>query len=176
MMSQIEKARHFAQLAHQGQTRKGLGAEPYVIHLEEVAALVTQFGGTETAIVAAWLHDTVEDCDVTRADLVDAFGEAVAAVVMELTDDKSLPKAERKWLQIVNAPKKSPEAALIKLCDKMSNVRAVGLNPPLHWPAERKHAYVEWAEAVVAALPDVPQGARLAFVQAVQATRGALSA
>lgn len=172
----IEKAKRFAEDAHLGQTRKGVGAEPYVTHLAEVADFVTRFGGSETAILAAWLHDTVEDCTTTRADLVAEFGEAVANVVMELTDDKSLPKPERKRLQIVNAPHKSPEAALVKLCDKMSNVRAVGLNPPLHWPMERKRAYVDWAVAVTDALPAVPESARLAFAATVQATRGALDA
>jgi (p)ppGpp synthase/HD superfamily hydrolase len=170
----IEKAKRFAEQAHSGQTRKGAGAEPYVIHLAEVAELVTRFGGSETAILAAWLHDTVEDCTVTRADLVAMFGEAVAAVVMELTDNKSLPKPERKRLQIVNAPHKSPEAALVKLCDKMSNVCAVGVNPPLHWSQDRKCAYVDWAVTVADALPTVPQPARLAFAATVQATREAL--
>jgi hypothetical protein len=172
----IEKAQRFAENAHRGQTRKGDGAEPYVTHLAEVAELVTRFGGSETAILAAWLHDTVEDCATTRADLVSEFGEAVARVVIELTDDKSLPKPERKRLQIVNAPHKSPEAALVKLCDKMSNVRAVGLNPPVHWSLDRKRAYVDWAVAVTDALPDVPDLARMAFVATVQATRDALEA
>lgn len=171
----IEQAKDFAAEAHRGQTRKGVGAEPYVIHLAEVAEMVTRFGGSETAILAAWLHDTVEDCAVTRADLVATFGETVAAVVMELTDDKSLPKPERKRLQIVNAPHKSPEAALVKLCDKMSNVRAVGVNPPLHWPIDRKRAYVDWAVAVTDGLPPtVPEPARVAFAATVQATREAL--
>ena len=171
----IEEAKRFAEEAHRGQTRKGAGAEPYVIHLAEVAELVTRFGGSETAILAAWLHDTVEDCTVTQADIAALFGEAVARVVMELTDDKSLPKPERKRLQIVHAPQKSPEAALVKLCDKMSNVRAVGVNPPLHWPQDRKRAYVDWAVMVTDGLPPtVPQSARAAFAATVQATREAL--
>lgn len=175
-MQTIEHAERFAKIAHHGQTRKGAGAEPYDVHLAEVAASVARFGGSETAIIAAWLHDTVEDCAVSRDDIVAAFGETVASVVMELTDDKSLPKPERKRLQIVNAPRKSPEAALIKLCDKMSNVAAVGLNPPLHWPMERKRAYVDWAVAVTDVLPTVPQDAREAFASTVQVTREALGA
>ena len=172
----IAKAQRFAETSHHGQTRKGAGAEPYVVHLAEVAEFVARFGGTETAIIAAWLHDTVEDCAIRRDDIAAAFGEAVASVVMELTDDKSLPKAERKRLQIVNAPHKSPEAALVKLCDKMSNVRAVGMNPPLHWPLERKWAYVDWAVAVTDALPTtLSLNARAAFAATVQATREALS-
>lgn len=173
-MDKILMARAFAEQAHLGQTRKGQGQEPYVIHLHEVAELVTRFGGSTDAIVAAWLHDTVEDCAVSADDLTQHFGAKVASIVAELTDDKSLPKPERKRLQVVNAPGKSPEAALIKLCDKMSNVKAVGENPPVHWPDDRKRAYVDWAETVVAALPDTPKAARLAFAQAVAQTRAAL--
>ena len=174
-MTDIQKARDFAEVAHKGQTRKSAGSEPYFIHLEEVAAHVTRFGGSEVAIMAAWLHDTVEDCGVTRTEIAATFGETVAAVVAELTDDKSLPKPERKRMQLVNAPKKSADAALVKLCDKMSNVRAVGMNPPVHWPQERKLAYVDWAESVVQGLPSVSSAATDAFAEAVQATRAALS-
>ena len=175
-MTTIEQARQFAEIAHAGQTRKSAAAEPYITHLQEVAADVTRFSGSHEAIMAAWLHDTIEDCGVTRAQIATAFGERVAGFVCELTDDKSLPKAERKHLQIVKAPGKSPEAALVKLCDKMSNVRAVGMNPPDHWPLQRKVAYVDWAVAVVDALPGVPQAASEAFEGVVRATRAALTA
>lgn len=174
-MSLIQDAQSFAEIAHAGQTRKGAGREPYVIHLQEVADLVRQFGGSEEAIIAAWLHDTVEDCDVTFADLDARFGTNVSKIVAELTDDKTLPKPERKRLQIVNAPGKSPEAALVKLCDKMSNVRAVGAMPPVHWTHERRHAYIDWAETVVRALPLVSDAARKAFDQVARDARAALA-
>lgn len=174
-MSTVEKARAFAKEAHQGQTRKGAGQEPYFIHLEEVAALVERFGGSDRAIMAAWLHDTVEDCGVAPETIAALFGADVAGFVAELTDDKSLPKPERKRPQRVNAPGKSPEAALVKLCDKLSKVRAVGETPPVHWPKERRLAYIDWAAEVVAALPEtVSDEARSAFAQTLSRTRTVL--
>ncbi len=174
-MDIIAQARQFAETAHAGQTRKSAGQEPYVVHLEEVAELVTRFGGTETAIAAAWLHDTVEDCSVMPEQISARFGAQIAAVVMELTDDKSLSKPQRKQMQLVNAPGKSADAALVKLCDKMSNVRAVGETPPVHWPAERRAAYLSWAEEVVGLLPQVPTAARTAFAQTLARSRMLLS-
>ena len=173
-MTRIEDARAFAEAAHRGQTRKGAGREPYFTHLEEVAALVTRFGGDEETVMAAWLHDTVEDCGVISAGIAARFGARVAGMVAELTDDKSLPKAERKRLQQVNAPGKSPGAALVKLCDKLSNVRSVGQCPPEQWSQARRIAYVDWAEAVVAALPELPADALSAFGRVLRETRAAL--
>ncbi|RUS60467.1 bifunctional (p)ppGpp synthetase/guanosine-3',5'-bis(diphosphate) 3'-pyrophosphohydrolase [Pseudorhodobacter sp. E13] len=170
-MTTIEQAKAFATRAHAGQTRKGAGAEPYVIHLEEVADLVARHGGSEAAIIAAWLHDTVEDCDTTAADIETHFGPKIAAIVAQLTDDKSLEKAERKRMQIVNAAGKLPEAALVKICDKLSNIRAVGETPPLHWPQARQLAYLDWAETVVAALPAGADPARAAFARQLAASR-----
>lgn len=175
-MTKIDDARLFAKAAHHGQTRKGVGQEPYSIHLEEVAALVERFGGSETAIMAAWLHDTVEDCAVEPGDIRDKFGAGVAAVVAELTDDKSLPKPERKRMQVINAAGKSADAALVKLCDKISNIRAVAVSPPVHWSEDRKLAYVDWATEVVAALPDVlPEAGLTAFEDAVALARQSIS-
>ena len=175
-MTQIEKAKAFAARAHVGQMRKGAGAEPYTIHLEEVANRVTAYGGTEDAIIAAWLHDTVEDCATTPADIEAHFGAEVAAIVAQLTDDKALEKAERKRMQIVNAPGKSPAAALVKICDKLSNIRAVAETPPLNWPIERQLAYLDWAEAVVAALPAGADPARPDFAAQLAAARAQVAA
>jgi hypothetical protein len=174
-MTRIAQAKAFAVAAHVGQTRKGAGAEPYTVHLEEVAALVARFGGNEAAICAGWLHDTVEDCDTTPADIETHFGAEVAAIVAQLTDDKSLEKAERKRLQVVNAPGKLPEAALVKICDKMSNIQAVGQNPPLHWGLARQMAYLDWAETVVAALPVVAKPAKAEFERRLAVARTAMA-
>ncbi len=171
----IKDARSFAEFAHLGQTRKGVKAEPYRVHLEDVATLVAGFGGSEDAVMAAWLHDTVEDCDVSPAELVTRFGTKVAALVAELTDDKALPKARRKALQILSAPEKSPTAALVKICDKLSNVKAVGVSPPADWPIKRQSDYVNWAETVVAALPPVTPSATNAFAQQVAMSRAAIA-
>ena len=137
--------------------RKGAAQEPYIVHVKEVAELVTAWGGSESAIAAAWLHDTVEDCPPTSfAEIELEFGSEVAGIVREMTDDKSLPKAERKKLQIMNAAKKSDSACLIKLADKSSNVAAIGSSPPVDWSAERKREYVAWARIVIATQPYKP--------------------
>ncbi|MEO8514986.1 MAG: HD domain-containing protein, partial [Ignavibacteria bacterium] len=101
---------------------------------------------------AAILHDTIEDTETTQAELLMKFGKTVTDYVVEMTDDKSLPKAERKRLQIVNAPHKSKGAKLIKYCDKICNITDVMNNPPTHWSLERRKEYYDWAEQVVNAL------------------------
>ena len=156
MSDLIKRAERFARVCHFGQFRKGAAKEPYSIHLEEVLSLVEKWGGSEEAIVTAWLHDTIEDCPPTSyKDLVRLFGKKVADLVAELTNNKSLPKQIRKELQIENAPKKSPEAALIKLADKSSNVGALANSPPADWSLERRLEYVKWATTVVEALPTI---------------------
>ena len=111
MTDLIKSAEIFARSRHAGQFRKGDAQEPYIVHVEEVAELVTAWGGSESAIAAAWLHDTVEDCPPTSfAEIEQEFGSEVAGIVREMTDDKSLPKAERKKMQILNAAKKSEAA------------------------------------------------------------------
>ena len=147
MLDLIERAERFARVCHAGQCRKGASKEPYTIHLEEVSSLVRAWGGTEEAIAAAWLHDTVEDCPPTSHE----------DLVAELTDDKSLPKPKRKELQIENASKKTPEAALVKLADKTSNIGAIAESPPEGWSLARRLQYIAWAEKVVSALPYLPE-------------------
>jgi (p)ppGpp synthase/HD superfamily hydrolase len=169
-------ARDFAREAHAGQTRKGAAQEPYAVHLEEVAAFVLSHGGSDIAVAAAWLHDTVEDCGVTPEEIARRFGPQVAAVVAELTDDKSLPKPERKRLQLARAAGRSADAALVKIGDKTSNVGAIAASPPLHWDRARCLTYVDWAEAVVAALPGIHTTARTAFAAVARDTRNAVAA
>ena len=168
----IARAEAFARHHHAAHTRKGAAAEPYALHLAEVAALVRLWGGDEIALAAAWLHDTVEDCDGITGDTIrDAFGPEVAGIVLELTDDKSLPKAERKARQVANAPGKSARAALIKCADKTSNVSAVGASPPVHWDQDRREAYIAWGAQVVDALPHLPEAARAGFATACALSR-----
>jgi (p)ppGpp synthase/HD superfamily hydrolase len=176
MSDLLFRAEALARARHDGQTRKGVGRQPYIVHVEEVARLTASWGGGEAEIAAAWLHDTVEDCPPTTLDELEAlFGAEIAGIVAELTDDKSLPKAERKRLQIHHAPGKSPAACLVKLADKTSNVTSIGLTPPEDWSAERRHAYLDWAEAVVAALSHGPTEAHVAFAEAVAAARTSLA-
>ena len=150
----LARAFHFAAQRHAHQRRKGDAAEPYLNHLAEVADLVAEATGGEDAslVAAALLHDVIEDTDTTLAEVAATFGEDVAGLVAEATDDKTLPKAERKRLQIVHAPSRSPRAKLLKLADKTSNLRAMATSPPADWPLERRRDYVDWARAVVAGL------------------------
>lgn len=166
----VQDAEGFARACHEGQFRKGAAREPYAVHVAEVADLVLSAGGDDIAVAAAWLHDVVEDCGVVPEDLARRFGPEVAAAVLELTDDKALPKAERKRLQVVNAPGKSPRAAMIKVADKTSNLRALRASPPADWSEERRRAYAAWAEQVVLALPPgVPPTLAAAFRDARRA-------
>jgi (p)ppGpp synthase/HD superfamily hydrolase len=139
---------------HVDQRRKGAAQEPYVTHLLEVASLVAEAtaGADPNLIVAALLHDTIEDQGVTREDIAAQFNDDVAGLVVEVTDDKTLPKAERKRLQIEHAPKLTPRAKILKLADKISNLRSVATSPPAHWPMQRRIDYVIWTTKVVQGL------------------------
>jgi (p)ppGpp synthase/HD superfamily hydrolase len=139
---------------HTAQRRKGAAQEPYVNHLLEVASLVAEATGGEDVdlVVAALLHDAIEDQQIPRAAIAREFGEDVAALVMEATDDKALPKPQRKRLQVEHAPKTSARAALLKLADKTSNLMALASSPPADWPEQRRLDYVQWARDVVAGL------------------------
>jgi guanosine-3',5'-bis(diphosphate) 3'-pyrophosphohydrolase len=147
----LTKAMNFAAQKHIDQRRKGEAAEPYLNHLTEVAALLAEFTkGTDPVVVAAGiLHDTIEDTQTTREELVREFGENVADIVCEATDDKSLHWAERKRQQIIHAAHASAEAKQIKMADKISNLRAILNSPPKGWDAERKLNYFIWAKKVV---------------------------
>ena len=148
----VSGAADFAARRHSGQQRKGRGSEPYVNHLAEVANLLSIVtDATDTELVAAgWLHDTIEDTATTREELAQEFGERVTALVVEVTDDMTLPKQERRQKQIVDAPRKSPGAKLIKIADKISNIRARILPQPSQEERDDLIDYVGWAEKVVA--------------------------
>lgn len=147
----LARAYHFAALKHVHQRRKGELAEPYMNHLIEVAELVA--GATDGAdldlVIAAVLHDVVEDQGVALAELAAVFGQRVADFVDEVTDDKTLPKAERKRLQVVHAASATVGAKTIKLADKTSNLRALASSPPTGWDATRRTEYVAWAGKVI---------------------------
>lgn len=148
----ISRTLDFAARKHVGQRRKGEAQEPYVNHLAEVARLVAEAteGADANLVMAALLHDTIEDQGVKYEELVAEFGSDVADLVREVTDDKTLPKAKRKQLQVDNAPHKSPRAKLIKIADKTSNLRSILASPPTDWSADRKRDYFDWAAKVVA--------------------------
>jgi (p)ppGpp synthase/HD superfamily hydrolase len=152
--SRIVNAAQTAARWHAKQRRKGSARVPYINHLLEVATLVDNATDSKDPdlVVAALLHDAIEDQGVTRAAIAQQFGEDVATLVEEVSDDKSLPQEVRKRLQIEHAPKKSRRAKILKLADKISNVTDIGNDPPPDWSVERQRQYVQWGRDVVAGL------------------------
>ena len=142
----------FASGKHSTQRRKGADASPYINHPITVAHLLADTGGITdlTTLVAAVLHDTIEDTETTPSELDDHFGTAVRQVVEEVTDDKLLDKPVRKQLQIDHAPHLSSRAKAIKLADKIANLLDVTDNPPPDWSTARRLEYFDWTERVVA--------------------------
>ncbi len=101
-------------------------------------------------MLAGLLHDTIEDTETTYDELVTEFGTVLADLVAEVTDDKSLEKAERKRRQVETAPNKSDRAKMIKIADKTSNLKSIVASPPKDWSVERQREYFAWAAKVVA--------------------------
>jgi guanosine-3',5'-bis(diphosphate) 3'-pyrophosphohydrolase len=153
-ISALLQALHFAADKHREQRRKDVEASPYINHPIEVAEVIARVGHVTDLVVlqGAILHDTIEDTMTTGEELEALFGAEVRRVVEEVTDDKHLPKAERKRLQIEHAPHLSTRAQLVKLADKISNVRGVTETPPADWSLARRREYLDWTEQVVAGL------------------------
>lgn len=156
-LAKLLQAASFAAKKHRYQKRKGDDAEPYVNHPLEVANLLANVGKVDDydILIAAVLHDTVEDTETTEEELTELFGERVCGYVLEVTDDKSLEKSERKQKQIEHAPHLSTGAKHVKLADKISNITDVTNNPPAGWSKERRLEYINWGEEVVAGLRGV---------------------
>ena len=136
---------------HRDQRRKGAEASPYINHPIELARILTEEGGvTDTAtLCAALLHDTLEDTETSPAELAAGFGPIISGVVAEVTDNTSLPKADRKRLQVEHAAQISRRAKLVKLADKIANLRDVANSPPTGWSLERRQEYFDWAKEVI---------------------------
>jgi len=151
------KAVAFAAEKHRNQRRKDADASPYINHPIALANVLANEGGVsdETVLCAAVLHDTIEDTETTENELTTTFGSHVSSVVLEVTDDKSLEKHVRKQRQIEHAPHISTEAKLVKLADKICNLRDILASPPANWSTERKQAYFDWASKVVAGVRGV---------------------
>jgi guanosine-3',5'-bis(diphosphate) 3'-pyrophosphohydrolase len=159
------RALAFAAHKHRDQRRKDAEASPYINHPIALAEILAGEGGVTDAevLAAALLHDTIEDTDTSLEELRAEFGERIAAMVAEVTDDKSLPKAERKRLQIVHAAGVSPGAKLVKLADKICNLRDVAERPPAKWDLQRRQEYFEWAKRVIDQLRGAHAGLEAAF-------------
>jgi GTP diphosphokinase / guanosine-3',5'-bis(diphosphate) 3'-diphosphatase len=151
------KALKFSAEKHRNQRRKDKLASPYINHPIEVADVLRTIGNVSdiTTIVPALLHDTVEDTNTTHEEIRFNFGEDVLALVLEVSDDKNLPKQERKIKQIEKASFLSERARLLKLADKICNISDIANSPPHNWPWQRRVDYLDWAASVIAGLRGV---------------------
>jgi GTP diphosphokinase / guanosine-3',5'-bis(diphosphate) 3'-diphosphatase len=158
----------FAAHKHRDQRRKDAGASPYINHPIALANLLVNEGGiTDCAVLcAAILHDTLEDTETTYPELVSAFGREIADIVAEVTDNKSLDASIRKAMQIEHAVHASPRAKLVKLADKICNLRDLAATPPADWSAERCRDYVSWARQVAVGLRGTNAALEAAFDRA----------
>jgi GTP diphosphokinase / guanosine-3',5'-bis(diphosphate) 3'-diphosphatase len=152
------RALAFAAHKHRDQRRKDAEASPYINHPIALAEVLAGEGGIADVevLAAALLHDTIEDTDTSFEELEREFGARIAGMVAEVTDDKNLEKSERKRLQIEHAARISPGAKLVKLADKICNLRDVADRPPAQWDLRRRQEYFEWAKKVIDRLRGAP--------------------
>jgi HD domain len=150
-LTRVMRAAQFAADRHRSQRRKGASREPYINHLLEVAALLSEAtdGQDMDLVIAGLLHDLVEEHGMGADDIASQFGPGVAALVFEVTEDKSLPPADRRRLQIVHAARRSPRARMLTISDLVSNLRSLRQSPPPDWPIERQRDYLDWAHSIV---------------------------
>jgi guanosine-3',5'-bis(diphosphate) 3'-pyrophosphohydrolase len=164
---QLFDAALFAAKKHQGQVRKDRRGSPYITHPLTVAKTLWVIGGVRdgSTLVAAILHDTLEDTCTTQVEIRECFGEDILRIILEVSDDKSLEKIERKRLEVLHASEISSPAKLIKLGDKLANCRDILESPPNGWPLLRRQHYMQWAADVVAGLRGVNPPLENAFDQ-----------
>lgn len=171
--SQLLAAAHFSADRHRDQRRKGVRDTPYINHPLEVAERIVRVGGVDDldVLIAAVLHDTVEDTETTIQEIEDHFGATVAGLVLEVTDDRTLTWQQRKRQEIDHAPKLTPGAKLIKLSDKTSNVADTAHNPPSAWSRQRMRDYLEFASLVAAGCRGVNPALDAEFDRTLAAAR-----
>jgi guanosine-3',5'-bis(diphosphate) 3'-pyrophosphohydrolase len=150
-MALLVRAIAFAAEKHRNQRRKDAEASPYINHPIGLADVLANEGGVSdvSVLAAAVLHDTIEDTETTEHELRELFGDEITDTVLAVSDDKTLEKAERKRMQVAHAASLTRAAKLVKLADKICNVRDVAAHPPDRWPLERRQAYFEWAKDVI---------------------------
>lgn len=171
MNKKLLAALAFAAHKHRDQRRKDAVASPYINHPIALANVLANEGGVVDGrvLIAAILHDTIEDTETTEQELVREFGQEIADIVLEVTDDKALAKAERKRLQIEHAGTLSRRAKLVKLADKICNLRDLSSSPPVNWSLERKREYFDWAKAVIDGIRGVHPALEHIFDEAYKA-------
>ncbi|CAF3901054.1 unnamed protein product [Rotaria sp. Silwood1] len=153
-MEKFMNALQFAAYKHRFQKRKDRDQTPYINHPIGVAHILSNEAGIKDydLLAAALLHDTIEDTETTFDELQQEFGPRIAGIVAELTDDKNLPKAERKRLQIADASKLSSDAILVRLADKISNLRDINRAIPVGWSKQRVEEYFQWSSKIACQL------------------------
>ncbi len=149
--SRLLFAANFAAEKHRDQRRKNASGAPYINHPLAVANVLAGEAGVTDGelLIAALLHDTVEDTETSSEELARLFGDAIEKLVDEVTDDKSLHSAKRKQRQVDHAPKKSDRAKQLKIADKICNIRDIDADSPISWDEARKAKYLDWAARVV---------------------------
>jgi guanosine-3',5'-bis(diphosphate) 3'-pyrophosphohydrolase len=146
-ISLLFKALAFSAEKHTKQRRKDIDKTPYINHPISLANILAQrWVIDENVLCAAILHDTIEDTETTVGELQEHFGEKIASIVLEVTDDKSLEKSVRKQMQVEHAASISHEAKLVKLADKIANITDIINSPPADWSNDRKKDYFIWAK------------------------------
>jgi len=167
-LGKIMRTLLFAASKHRNQRRKDAQASPYINHPIALATILAdEVGITDTIVIcAALLHDTVEDTETTFDELECQFGNEIASIVMEVTDNKTLPKGQRKQQQVEHAGTISEKARLVKLADKISNLRDIASGPPADWSLRRKQEYFEWAGRVVDQMRGTHPGLEALFDEA----------
>ncbi len=165
LLQPIVKALAFSARKHRHQRRKDVEETPYVNHPISLMDILVNEGevyDTET-LITALLHDTIEDTETTFEEIEAEFGLVIAGLVMEVSDDNSLSKLERKAMQIQHAPNLSEKARLVKLADKIANLRDIAGSPPVGWDLPRRQAYFDWAKDVIDGLRGSHQRLELLF-------------
>jgi len=170
-MKRLLLAIGFAANKHRDQRRKDAVASPYINHPIALANVLANEAGIddERVLIAAILHDTIEDTETSEQELIREFGQEITGIVLEVTDDKTLSKPERKRLQIEHAPTISRRAKLVKLADKICNLRDIASSPPPDWSLSRRQEYYDWAKAVIDGLRGVHPGLESIFDEAYRA-------
>jgi GTP diphosphokinase / guanosine-3',5'-bis(diphosphate) 3'-diphosphatase len=172
----VMKAAEMAARWHVHQKKKGVAQDPFINHLLAVARLAVEatHGDDPDLVIAALLHDAIEHQGISRETIAEAFGEDVARLVEECTDDKSMGEHERKRKQIKDASTKSERAKLIKLADKTDNIRRIGSDPPPNWSMQRRQDYIRRSREVVARLRGTNEWLERQFDLMADAAEGAL--
>lgn len=167
----VTHAAGFAARVHAGQSRKGGSSPAFILHLAEVADLLAKAleGPDAELVAAAWLHDAVEKTRISNDEIESFFGLRVASLVAEVSDDKSLPEAERHRMQIETIGQKSEAARLLRLADKISGLRELAEDPPAGWDAARRLEWLQFATAVADGCRGLNTALDLLFDQAVMA-------